>query len=49
MTHSKKFDKVKKYYDNGLWSATRVHEAVSHGWITAEEYEEITGNPYDEE
>jgi hypothetical protein len=47
MEHSKNYDKVKSYYDNGLWSKAKVHNAVGR-WITAEEYEEITGEPYDE-
>lgn len=44
---SKKFLKVKKYYDEGLWSKRQVHDAVVKGWITAEEYEIITGEPYE--
>ena len=43
---SAKFEKVKNYYDNGLWSKTKVKNAVVHNWITAEEYELITGEPY---
>ena len=46
MEHSAKFEKVKGYYDNGFWSKAKVHNAVVKGWITAEEYEEITGEPY---
>lgn len=41
--HSEKYNKVKDYYDRGLWSESRVANAVVKGWITAEEYEEITG------
>ena len=48
MAHSKNFEKVKKYYDNGLWSKAKVKNAVVKGWITAAEYEEITGEPYSE-
>lgn len=44
---SKKFPKVKEYYDKGLWTIGRVHDAVTHGWITAEEFEIITGMPYE--
>lgn len=44
---SKKFTKVKKYYDEGLWSKTMVANAVVKGWITAEEYEIITVEPYE--
>lgn len=45
MEHSKNFEKVKTYYENGIWSIERVRNAVGR-WITAEEYEEITGQPY---
>lgn len=52
-THSKNYYKVKGYYDSGLWNKNRVYNAVtnpkSNPWITAEEYEEITGEPYAEE
>ena len=47
VTHSKNFEKVKNYYDKGLWDKNRVHNAVGK-WITPEEYEEITGEPYEE-
>lgn len=43
---SKKYELVKEYYDNGLWNLTRVRNAVVKGWITAEEYEIITGQTY---
>ena len=46
MEHSKNFDKVKDYYDRGLWSEERVKNAVGT-WITAEEYTEITGQEYE--
>lgn len=45
---SPKFNKVKNYYDSGLWNKTMVRNAVVKGWITAEEYMEIVGEPYDE-
>lgn len=44
--HSKKFKKVKGYYDSGLWSKSKVHDAVAHGWITESEFLEITGEIY---
>lgn len=44
--HSPKFDLVKRYYDEGLWNKKAVKNAVKKGWITPEEYEEITGSPY---
>jgi len=45
--HSPKFEKVKKYYDDGLWNKEMVRNAVIKGWIRADEYEEITGEPFD--
>lgn len=46
MTMSKNYEKVKKYYDNGLWSKQRVYNAVGK-WITETEYELITGEKYE--
>lgn len=46
---SKKYELVKEYYDNDLWNLTRVKNAVVKGWITAEEFEMITGQPYEKE
>ena len=43
MTHSPKFEKVKGYYDRGLWTKAMVRNAVVKGWITEEEYQEIVG------
>lgn len=42
---SKNFEKVKGYYEKGLWSNTRVYNAVGK-WITEEEYRQITGDTY---
>lgn len=44
---SPKYNKVKQYYDSGLWNKMMVHNAVVKGWITAEEYFEITGEVYE--
>jgi len=46
MQHSPKYDKVKEYYDKGLWGITAVRQAVVKGWITESEYEEIVGESY---
>lgn len=43
---SAKFETVKRYYDDGCWDKSRVKKAVERNWITAEEYAEITGEPY---
>ena len=40
---SKKYNKVKEYYEKGLWNEERVANAVLKGWITTEEFREITG------
>ncbi len=47
-SRSPKFAIVKSMYDKGLWSKKRVHDAVVKGWITAEEYKEITGEDFEE-
>lgn len=43
---SKKYELIKKYYDDGLWSINRVANMVVKGWITEEEYKLITGFTY---
>ena len=40
------FDKVKYYYNAGLWSKPMVKMAVKKGVITKEQYKEITGEEY---
>ena len=42
-----KFEMVKKFYDAGLWPVRYVRNAVTKGWITADEYKEITGEDYE--
>ena len=46
MEHSANYEKVKNYYDRGLWDISKVRKAVGK-WITPEEFEEITGEPYE--
>ena len=44
---SKNFEKIKKYYDEGLWTKNMVYNVVGKKTgITAEEYQLITGEPY---
>jgi len=45
---SKKFETVKKYYDQGLWNIVRVKNAVRKAWITKDEYKEITGKEFED-
>lgn len=46
MEYSKNFTKVKNYFILGLWEDARVRNAVIKGWITEDEYIEITGEAY---
>ena len=39
------FDRVKYYYEEGLWSIERVRNVVGKV-LTAEEYKTITGESY---
>jgi len=53
MNHSKYYERVLYYYTtfvNGkrLWDIDRVTEAVNKGWITEEEFDEITGENEEE-
>ena len=43
---SKIYDKIKSYYDSGLWSEVRVRNMVIKGIITEEEYKAIIGKAY---
>ncbi len=40
------FEKVKRFYEMGLYSAGTVAAFVRKGRISAEEYEAITGQTY---
>lgn len=48
MEHSPKYEKVKEYFNKGLWNEEMVRNAVVKGWITKEEYYLITNEPYEE-
>lgn len=48
--HSRMFEKINHWYNEcvpQVWTKKMVHDAVPK-LITAEEYEEITGEPYEE-
>ena len=45
---SKNYEKVKLFYDAGLWTPGMTRNAVDR-WITAAEYQEITGKEYEKE
>ena len=38
--------KIKSYYDKRLWKTSQVRDAVVKGWITEEQFTEITGEAY---
>lgn len=44
-----KFEKVQDYFRNNYWTLAMVADAVNAGWITAEEFETITGKNYAEQ
>ena len=46
---SKMYEKIKSYYNTGLWSEERVRNMVIKGIITEEEFYEITGEFYNED
>lgn len=37
------FEKIKKWYAQGLWTAEMVRKAVDKGIISEEQYREIVG------
>ena len=47
VVHSPKYELVKSYYDSGKWGKKAVKNAVVKGWITAAQFEEITGEAYE--
>lgn len=49
MAAMSKYEKVKDYFDRGLWSISRVRDSVDKDWITVEEFEEITEQIYEGE
>ena len=44
---SKMFEKIKGYFEKGLWTKKMVGDAVAKGKITAEEYQLITNEEYE--
>ena len=46
---SKMYEKIKEYYNAGLWSEERVRNMVIKGVITEEEFYDITGEFYNED
>ncbi len=42
-------EKIVKYYNKGWYTKSMVKNLVAKGCITAEDYEEITGEAYEED
>jgi len=40
------FERIKGFYDRNLWTKKMVADGVKYNRITAEQYQEITGEPY---
>lgn len=40
------FERIKKWYKQGLWTKEMVKDAVKKGIITEEQYKEITGESF---
>ena len=36
------FEKIRRWYEQGLWSAAQVRQAVEKGLLTQAQYEQIT-------
>ena len=41
------YERIKYYFEAGLWNAQMVKMAVRKGVITKEQYTEITGKDYE--
>lgn len=45
---SDKYNDVAEWYARKMWDIKRVKNAVKKGWITPDEYQQITGEKYAE-
>ncbi|MEC1778394.1 XkdX family protein [Schinkia azotoformans] len=41
------YNSIKRYYDMGKYTLDQMKVFVQAGWITPEQYTEITGEPYE--
>lgn len=41
------YDRLKRLYDAGRINKKGLQKAVRNGWITEDEYQEITGEDYE--
>ena len=42
------FERIKTWYEKGMWTKRMERDAVRKGKITPQQYEEITGEVYNE-
>lgn len=40
------YSRIKRFYDEGLWTIEQVKEAVTYNKLTEAEFKEITGEDY---
>ena len=40
------FDKIKQYFDTGVWDERKVRDALLKGVISEEQFKAITGKDY---
>ena len=45
---SKNYNSIKRYYGKGWYTKEDLRDIVESGKLTTEEYELITGEPYEE-
>lgn len=41
------FEKIKKWYQQGIWTKKMVMDSVRKGILTPEQYEEIVGEAFE--
>ena len=41
------FERIRSYYDKGLWSAAMVRQAADKGLLSEQQYRQIVGLPAD--
>lgn len=42
------FNRIKRFYDGGLWTKEQVKDGVRTNTITEDEYEQIVGEPFED-
>ena len=42
------YDRAQRNYTAGYWNADHLRQAVAHGWIGTDDFQNMTGMPYDD-